>query len=93
MSMAQDEDDSVPSKGLTRRAAILSAAAAVIAPKRSDAGADESKASTDAYWDNLLKEEKISKKAYQVLHFAATEKPFTSPLLKEKRNGVFTCAA
>ena len=92
MSVEQDKESLVPSKALTRRAAILIAAAATIAPKRSDADS-ESKSSSDVYWDNLLKEGKISKKSYQVLHLAATEKPFTSALLKEKRNGVFTCAA
>jgi hypothetical protein len=92
MSMMQDEGKCAPSKALSRRAVILIAAASTIVSKRSDAET-ESKASSDAYWDNLLKEGRISKKAYQVLHFAATEKPFTSLLLKEKRNGVFTCAA
>ncbi|KAJ1492490.1 Mss4-like protein, partial [Baffinella frigidus] len=31
--------------------------------------------------------------AYSVLHDADTERPFTSPLNKEKRPGVFKCAA
>jgi hypothetical protein len=36
---------------------------------------------------------KISKEAYEVLHNANTERPFTSKLLKEGRAGTFKCAA
>ena len=42
---------------------------------------------SDAEWRNLLTEEQ-----YQVLRHEATERPFTSPLLDEHRNGTFTCA-
>jgi peptide-methionine (R)-S-oxide reductase len=42
---------------------------------------------TDAEWRALLGPE-----AYAVLRQAATERPFTSPLLEEHREGVFTCA-
>jgi peptide-methionine (R)-S-oxide reductase len=42
---------------------------------------------TDAEWQKLL-----SPDAYQVLRHAATERPFTSPLLDEHRAGDFACA-
>ena len=79
-------------KAFSRRAAILISAATAMSPQIAYSETDQ-KSASNAYWDNLLKEGKISKKAYEVLHFAATERPFTSPLLKEKRNGIFTCAA
>ena len=41
---------------------------------------------TDAEWKKLL-----SPQAYATLRHAATERPFTSPLLDEHRKGVFTC--
>ncbi len=41
---------------------------------------------TDAEWKKLL-----SPQAYATLRHAATERPFTSDLLKEHRKGVFTC--
>lgn len=42
---------------------------------------------TDAEWQKLLKPD-----AYRVLRKAGTETPYTSPLNKEKRAGVYTCA-
>jgi peptide-methionine (R)-S-oxide reductase len=42
---------------------------------------------TDAEWKKLLTSEQ-----YQVLRHAGTERPFSSPLDKEKRAGVFSCA-
>jgi peptide-methionine (R)-S-oxide reductase len=42
---------------------------------------------TDAQW-----RAKLSPAAYDVLRHAATERPFTSPLLNEHRKGVFSCA-
>jgi peptide-methionine (R)-S-oxide reductase len=42
---------------------------------------------SDADWKRLLGPER-----YAVLRQAATERPFTSPLLKEHRKGVFACA-
>ncbi|MEM9528743.1 MAG: peptide-methionine (R)-S-oxide reductase MsrB [Bacteroidota bacterium] len=40
----------------------------------------------EAYWRNLL-----SEKEYVILREDGTERSFTSPLLQEKRAGVFTC--
>lgn len=42
---------------------------------------------TDAEWQKLLKPD-----AYRVLRKAGTEAPHTSPLNKEKRAGVYSCA-
>ncbi len=42
---------------------------------------------SDAEWRKLL-----SADQYDVLREAGTERPFTSPLLKEHRKGVFACA-
>ena len=42
---------------------------------------------TDAEWRR-----KLPPAAYQVLRHAGTEPPFTSPLLKEHRKGLFHCA-
>jgi peptide-methionine (R)-S-oxide reductase len=42
---------------------------------------------TDAEWRKLL-----SPEAYNVLRQQGTEYPFTSPLLKEHRKGIFHCA-
>ena len=40
----------------------------------------------DSYWKDLL-----SPEAYEVLRQDGTERSFTSPLLDEKRAGIFTC--
>lgn len=42
---------------------------------------------TDAQW-----KARLSPAAYQTLRHEATERPFTSPLNKEKRKGIFVCA-
>jgi len=42
---------------------------------------------TDAEWKTLLKSEQFS-----VLRKAGTERPYTSPLNKEKRTGTYNCA-
>ncbi len=42
---------------------------------------------SDAEWQNQL-----SPEAYKVMRQHGTERPFTSPLNSEKRDGMFTCA-
>ena len=42
---------------------------------------------TDAEW-----RKRLSPAAYDVLRHESTERPFTSPLNREKRSGVFACA-
>ncbi|WP_116092327.1 peptide-methionine (R)-S-oxide reductase MsrB [Sphingomonas crusticola] len=42
---------------------------------------------TDAQW-----RKKLSPAAYDVLRHEGTERPFSSPLLKEHRKGIFACA-
>lgn len=42
---------------------------------------------TDAQW-----QKKLSPEAYQVLRHQGTEAPFSSPLLKEARAGIYGCA-
>mmetsp|Transcript_11462 Transcript_11462/g.18046 ORF Transcript_11462/g.18046 Transcript_11462/m.18046 type:complete len:167 (+) Transcript_11462:118-618(+) len=44
-------------------------------------------------WDDLVASGKLSSQAYKVLHDAATERPFSSPLLAEEGKGLYTCAA
>lgn len=42
---------------------------------------------SDEDWRRLL-----SPEAYEILRHAATERPWTGPLLEEKRSGLYTCA-
>lgn len=42
---------------------------------------------SDAEWHKLL-----TRDQYRILRESGTERPFTSPLLKEKRDGIFHCA-
>jgi peptide-methionine (R)-S-oxide reductase len=76
---------------ITRRRLVLGGAAALAAAWRLPVLAWVSEkfeiTHTDAEWRALLTAEQ-----YAVLRKEATEPPFTSPLLKEKRKGVFACA-
>ena len=69
--------------GLGTAAVLLSARAStgVGAPMRFSVN------HTAAQWRSLLGEQR-----YEVLREAATEPPFSSPLLKEHRSGTFACA-
>ena len=62
----------------------------IIKPKRSFAASknmDEYKTLTDLEWENRL-----PKDAFYVLRKEGTERPFSSPLNDEKRQGMFLCA-
>ena len=72
---------------LTTAATGLAAAAfASLRPQRSQAGTF-AVAHSDEEWRKLLTADQ-----YAVLRQAATEAPFTSPLLNEHRRGMFVCA-
>jgi peptide-methionine (R)-S-oxide reductase len=54
---------------------------------RSGFAAEDTVSHSDAEWRKLLTPDQ-----YAVLRQAGTERPFTSPLLHEERDGVFACA-
>lgn len=74
---------------LTRRLLLAGGAIAATALSglRAAAAAAFKVTHTDAEWRKLL-----SPDAYAVLRHEATERPFTSPLNKEHRDGLFACA-
>jgi peptide-methionine (R)-S-oxide reductase len=76
---------------LDRRSFLLSVAVAALVPCAA-ISADKYAASpwrklSDAEW-----KKRLSPAAYQVLRHEGTERPGSSPLLKEHRKGVFVCA-
>jgi len=74
-----------------RRAILAGTAVATLALLGAGCTSSEASAAplarTDAEWRRRLGPER-----YRILRQAGTERPFTSPLLKEKRKGVFACA-
>ena len=74
---------------LSRRHLLLGGAALSIAGCGSKSEAKETFTFTltDAQW-----KARLSPAAYQTLRHEATEQPFTSPLNKEKRKGIYACA-
>ena len=70
--------------GLTGAAAALASAWRLAAR---EAAAPFAVSHPDAEWRRLL-----TPGQYQVLRHEATERPFSSPLLHEKRRGTFACA-
>ena len=80
---------------LTRRDALhggvcsiaLLSATSVLGPQSAHAATSEEVIHSDAEWRSLLTADR-----YAVLRQAATERPFTSPLLHEDRQGSFDCA-
>jgi peptide-methionine (R)-S-oxide reductase len=76
---------------LDRRSFLLTVAVAALVPGAA-ISADKYAASpwrklSDAEW-----KKRLSPAAYQVLRHEGTERPGSSPLLKEHRKGVFVCA-
>ena len=76
---------------LTRRTALSGLAAIASAsflPTRGARAAEQAHiVRTDADWRSTLTPEQ-----YAILRKEGTERPFTSPLLHEERNGIFACA-
>ncbi len=72
---------------LAGTAAVGFAAAFGVWPAQADINRVGAFKLTDAEW-----RKKLSPLSYNVLRHAATERPFTSPLLEEHRKGTFTCA-
>jgi len=74
-------------------AAAMGGGAVFVAPEGAGAVKAGPKLEQWDQWAELVEQEKLSKVAYNVLHNQATERPFTSALLKEKRVGTYACAA
>ncbi len=75
---------------INRRGLLFGAAAAIAAAWRQSVLRAQQKfevTHTDAEWRKLL-----TRDQYAVLRHEATEPPFTSPLNREKRKGIFACA-
>jgi peptide-methionine (R)-S-oxide reductase len=68
------------------------AAEPVTAPAPAAAGADPFAGSPFRQMSETDWRARLSPEAFRVLREEATERPFTSPLEKEKRKGVFACA-
>jgi peptide-methionine (R)-S-oxide reductase len=75
---------------MTRRGLLLSAstaAAALVVARSAHAGQSFEVTRADAEWRKLLTPDQFA-----VLRQSGTERPFSSPLLHEKRHGNFACA-
>jgi len=77
---------------LSRRALIGAGGGAVAAAWLWSAGGSSAAAHYELSLSDAQWRTRLSPEAYQILRHAATERPFTSPLLNEHRKGVFNCA-
>jgi len=77
-------------QGLAAMAALplLPACSRASAPRETGAATVAALNHPDAFW-----RDKVSPAAFEVLFEEDTERPFSSPLDKEKRTGTFVCAA
>jgi peptide-methionine (R)-S-oxide reductase len=73
--------------GLGAVTAALAGFRTLFAPRAAEAASAYEVTHTDAEWQKLL-----APRQFDVLRRAATERPFTSPLDKEKRAGSYACA-
>ena len=84
--------------GLLGSAALMASCAerAVTATERTAVlNATDSNADSDTDWANLTRaewQERLTAQEFDVLRKEGTERPFTSPLNDEKRDGTFVCA-
>jgi len=87
MTAPKHEPDSIDRRALlgTFAAVAIAGLAAAAAPSR--AGARFEVARTPAEWRRLL-----GPRRYAILREAGTERPFSSPLDKERRRGLYACA-
>ena len=74
-------------RGILKSATALIAAPLIFAVARSAFAATDKVVHTDDEWQKLLTPDQ-----YQVLRHEGTERPFTSALLEEHREGTFSCA-
>jgi peptide-methionine (R)-S-oxide reductase len=79
-------------KPFDRRAFLLATAVAALAPGVVLA-ADKYANSPWRKISNAEWKKRLSPEAYEILRQEGTERPFSSPLLKEHRKGTFVCAA
>lgn len=80
----------------SRRSAAAAALSSTALFQAMPAALADSRSRTDGYpiqWAERDWESKLSEQQYFILRRGGTEPPFSSPLYKEKRSGVFRCAA
>jgi peptide-methionine (R)-S-oxide reductase len=78
-----------------KRRNLLAVIASLLGPIIGGSRAEAASKGTDPKWQLSEAEwkKRLSPEAYAVLRKEGTERPFTSPLDKEKRKGTFVCAA
>jgi SelR domain len=89
-----DNNDSTSSSppSMFRRIALALGLASVASSSSSSARADDAPIPADLPQTEEEWKQKLSPESFYVLRKHGTERPFTSPLNKEKRKGTFICA-
>lgn len=82
---------------INRRNLVIGAAStlAITACAGANASNEDTKTMSDNDWANLSErewQERLTEQEFYVLRKEGTERPFTSPLNDEKRDGTFVCA-